>query len=541
MAETGGWGKPHATFACAPGRSADSPHQFQPFRRREICNFPAVPVFLVRRRTHAPRPTTDCPSPHPFMKTSPTVVRSARALLLALVAIATVSLGLAAPEPEARRTLEGTLPATLRTVHIDHRLGPVTVTGVDQDFGWRWVLDCSGDKSRAETFVQASQLEVLETGGTLEIRFAPADRDAGTSSSRWRIFGFSWSGLNGLKVESRLELRLPRAVTLQLENRFGPVRATGLRGALTLDCQNSSVDLSDLPGAVTATTTFGRLQVERTGAAHLRTQNGDLRARHIGGDLRAETSFAKMQIEDVKGRADLKNQNGEIDASDIAGDVTARSSFAGIQVRDVKGRVHLRNQNGRIDARRTGGGLSAESSFASLHAEDIGGDATLKSQNGKISALRIAGPVTASTTFGSVRVEDVRSDATLDAQNGDVTAHDVTGVVRASGTFGRMELDGDGKRFEARNQNGSVQIKARSSTVEQIHATTSFGAIDVSLPRDCQPLIQANTSFGKVKSAFPLVGADSSAPATRGASQPKLTLRGQNGDVRVQGLAPERS
>jgi len=32
--------------------------------------------------------------------------------------------------------------------------------------------------------------------------------------------------------------------------------------------------------------------------------------------------------------------------------------------------------------------------------------------------------------------------------------------------------------------------------------------IDVSLPHDCKPLIRANTSFGKVRSEFPIVMSD---------------------------------
>jgi DUF4097 and DUF4098 domain-containing protein YvlB len=480
------------------------------------------------------------------MKTSRPDFRFALTFAVALGLAVFSPASQAAKSPEVQRVLDGKLNPTLHTVRIDNQFGPVTVVGVDQDFGWRWILDCSGDKAKAEAFAKECQLDVKETNGTLQIHFIPPERNGGHESrsvSSWKIFGLVWthSTSSGVDWESKLELRLPRAVTVELKDRFGHVSVASIRGPLNLECQNAAVEIADIASAVTASTTFASLHVERTGPAQLHNQNGAVHAAGIDGDLRVVDSFGRTSVQDVKGRAELKNQNGEIEAANIAGDLVASSSFGHIRVHDIEGSADLRNQNASIEARKIRRDVQAESSFANMRVEDVGGGATLKCQNGQIDALRIGNTVTASNSFAGMHVEDVHGDATLESQNGEIVAHGVTGAVHAKTSFARMQLEGEGKRFDAHNQNGAVQITARSPGVERIAATTSFGPIDVRLPRDCKPLIRANTSFGKVNSDFPVVLSDTlpEAAFNADAAQPKITLRGQNGDIRVKLLASQ--
>ncbi len=135
------------------------------------------------------------------MKNSDAFVRLTRLLSVLFCLLAAAPASHAAHEPDAQRTLEGKVNSTVHTVRIDHRFGPVTVTGVDQEFGWRWMLDCSGEKARAEAFAKESQFEVTETNGVLHLRFVPAGRDKiqrGRSVTTWKLFGFSWtSGHDG--------------------------------------------------------------------------------------------------------------------------------------------------------------------------------------------------------------------------------------------------------------------------------------------------------------------------------------------------------
>lgn len=454
--------------------------------------------------------------------------------------------GLAAFAPVARaeqtveRLLEGAISGATRTVRISHYNGPIKVVGVDSGFGWSWNMKVTANaEPEARDYLKGCELELKETAGTFELELMLPERRRFSRSSGSLLGLFSWNHVSGIGVNSELELRLPHGAALDLKNRFGTIRVSALQGPVNLVGQNSRMELADLSGAVTASTSFGSMRAQRLGVATLRNQNGNIEVADVAGELRASTSFARLHVREIKGRADLKNQNGGIDAAKFEGDVVASTSFGRMNVQDVRGHADLRNQNGAIEAQRVAGNLVAATSFAELKVSDIGGKASLNCQNGRVEAVRVGDDVRAANTFAPLRVQDVRGAADLASQNGDVLASAVEGDVRAKTSFGRMELDGSGKRFDARNQNGSVSIIARSPTVERIAASSSFGSMDVRLPGHVKPVIRANTSFGKVRSEYPVLLSDSINDATfyADANQPKIDLQGRNGDIRIQTLA----
>jgi DUF4097 and DUF4098 domain-containing protein YvlB len=462
------------------------------------------------------------------------------ARLLAAAGIFATALAARASDETAERTLKGEIAATTRAVVIDHRNGPVTIVGVDANFGWSWNLAVkSADGAAAQSYVKDAELELKETAGTLELRLILPNAREGSRSTHSSIFGiFSWSRYSGFGVTSRLELRLPRAVAAQVQNRFGPTHIEGISGTVDADCQNGRLELEHLKGAVVAKTSFAPLRAADLRTATLRNQNGAIEANSVDGDLRASTSFARLVLRNAKGRVELKNQNGGIDVADVEGDAVAATSFGSLSATNISGSADLRNQNGAIVAERVTGNLAAATSFSEIRVTDIGGKTSLQAQNGRIEATRVGDDLRAANSFGAMHVKDVRGTADLESQNGGIAAADMAGDIRAKASFGRIELDGTGRRFDARSQNGGVKITARSRDVERIAASSSFAPIDVRLPADLQPVVRANTSFGKVRSDFPVLLAD--ANDTRffeSTGHPRIDLRGQNGDIHIESLA----
>lgn len=75
--------------------------------------------------------------------------------------------------------------------------------------------------------------------------------------------------------------------------------------------------------------------------------------------------------------------------------------------------------------------------------------------------------------------------------------------------------------------------------MQHIEASASFAPIDLRLPGEAKPFIRATTSFGKVYSSFPVYHSDTVSDerfATETAPL-KISLKGQNGDIRIHELA----
>src|SRR5947208_2746402 len=78
------------------------------------------------------------------MSMSITPCRRRRCLLAVLGLLAALPSAAFANDEGFSRTLDGAISASTHVVQVDHRLGPVTILGVDSDFGWRWNLHCTG-------------------------------------------------------------------------------------------------------------------------------------------------------------------------------------------------------------------------------------------------------------------------------------------------------------------------------------------------------------------------------------------------------------
>ena len=375
------------------------------------------------------------------------------------------------------------IPDGLERLEVDNRFGTVHITGTENGrTGWTWRLAV-----RARSDAVAQQI-------------------ASRASCKAELEGEHLSLVVSLpeskeprRIQSDLEISVPKAAAVQARNRFG------------------ATAIADLAGDVEAT-----------------NQNGRLEIRNIGGSVRARTSFAALSVSNT-GPATLRNQNGRIEATGIGGALEANTSFASLIARDIRGPASLNNQNGKIEAVAIRGLLDAKTSFASLIAQDIGGPVHLRDQNGSIEIVQARGDADIETSFASLSVEGIQGDAILINRNGRVRASGITGSVKASTSFAALEVTGAGSNFVCHNQNGAIRLRATSAALTHIEAKTSFDTLEVHLPAGLKPAIQARTTFGKVESDFPVLmkprGEEPFAGVAPGT--PSITLLNQNGKIAV--------
>lgn len=337
----------------------------------------------------------------------------------------------------------GEIGGEVRELEVVNRFGKLRIVGSDSG-PWSWTSTIrvkARDAAAGNVVVQSATVTSTTNGSSVHLEFNPPNPG------------------RHARVQSDLEVRVPRQILVHASNGFGPVEIEGLSTNLTAHVSNGKVTIEDIGGAVTAETSFASLRVHRTGPARLTNRHGAIEALDIRGSLDARTGFAPLRVESVGGPARLKNANGSI---------------------QISGATEL----------------EASTSFASLEARNISGASTLENRNGRITASELHGPVTAETSFAA------------------------------------LNLDSEGTSIDARNQNGGIQIRSRSTSLTHLAAETSFAPLEVRLPSGLHPRIEARSDYGKVESDFPVLTAPTSGSGT-GDGEPRIQLNDRNGTIRI--------
>jgi DUF4097 and DUF4098 domain-containing protein YvlB len=150
---------------------------------------------------------------------------------------------------------------------------------------------------------------------------------------------------------------------------------------------------------------------------------------------------------------------------------------------------------------------------------------------------KAGGATEVKTSFGTVHALNLGGLMTVDNTNGSVKASHIKGG-EVNTTFGAVVLDGVDGPIKVHDQNGSVDVASAVHDVCQpIGVRTSFGAIRVRLQSNASYKVAAKTSFGKIRTDFPLSAqgqlSGDEVNGTIGGGRCEMTLQNQNGEIEI--------
>lgn len=449
-------------------------------------------------------------------------------------------------------------------VLVEHKFGDIVIrTHPQLDLAIRAEIHVSAsDRARAEQF--ANRIEILtdSSSSVFSIR------------TRYPEKPDSFLGFNNVSYWVRYELTIPENAQLEVRNSFGGVSVSGLKangdirtshGAISFRAgkgmqrfENSfaNIDLADNAGDVAVENTNGNVKVQNvTGALNIKDRFASVSAEQIGNGVtitntngtvnvsdatgagRITNTFGDVIVHDVRGDLTVHNGNGKIDASNVNGMAELNTSFAEVQFYEIGGSLSVRANNAQIQGSKVKGSANIENSFGRVSATDIDGGVSILSRNGEVSVSHIRGAATLRTSFAAVQASDIGSSLTVDNTNGSVKANNVQSA-KVKTSFGGVVLEQVTGAIEVDNQNGAVDASNNTNGgCRPIAIHTSFSPIRVHLSANPSYRISATTSFGKIRSDFPisvsgLLSADV-LNGTIGAGQCDLRLTNNNGSIEI--------
>ncbi len=173
--------------------------------------------------------------------------------------------------------------------------------------------------------------------------------------------------------------------------------------------------------------------------------------------LEAETQAGSIQVDDLDGRATLTTSAGNISAGRIGGNARLESTGGGhILVGDVTGDLRIATAGGHITAGNVTGSAVLTTGGGHIHAGVIGGTAQVETGGGNISIQRAGGRVTASSGGGQINFGEAV---------GPIQARAAGGGVRVLRVSGPMQLDSNGGSIFLPRVDSPVRASTGTGTI----------------------------------------------------------------------------
>jgi len=294
---------------------------------------------------------------------------------------------------------------------------------------------------------------------------------------------------------------------------------------------------------------------------HIEMENsfGDIDLQDLNGEFRIRNGFGKLSAGRLQGDVNLKNQFGALEARDITGDTEINNEHGSLEIRTVNGQLRASNQfgeilvdnvtqdieiegaHGKMTVKRIDGKADLKNTFGAINCSDVKGTLEIRNNNAKVDVFNVGKDVTIYNSFGRVKVIETGGNLWIRNNNSNVMVDDVGGDIEINNSFGLVEITKNNGNITVINRHGKItamDILRNAVEPKTIRLETSFAGIDISLPADISARIEASTSFGSIKSDFPVMTDRTSFNSQRitanlGDEKHSIELEGNNGSIKI--------
>jgi DUF4097 and DUF4098 domain-containing protein YvlB len=283
-------------------------------------------------------------------------------------------------------------------------------------------------------------------------------------------------------VDCDLEVRVPRSLSVAIENRRGRVETHDIDGPVRVETAHDRIDASNLKGGLSAATRHGEIRArDVAGPVHLRNQHGAIAAERIAGDLRAETTHGRIRAEEVTGSAVLETRHAPIAVSGVAGELQVKGENSQVSVERVGGSVAITASHEAIFARGVAGSLTIEASNAPIQASDVRGDVAIEDRDERVVLVGIGGRARVRAPQSAVTVEEVEGAIEIESSHDDVRVLDFGSSLSVRSTH--------------------AEVRAASSRISgNVTLQTTYGDVELRIPRGASIRVEARARDGELRS-----------------------------------------
>jgi len=206
-------------------------------------------------------------------------------------------------------------------------------------------------------------------------------------------------------------------------------------------------------------------------------------------------------------------------------------------------RLHAESGSGGVKVRGALGDCALVTAFGDVKVFGVRGDSVqARTSSGSVQVEDVvAQRIDIETAFGDVRIERARGDLAVEAGSGDVVLVGFAkGACDLETGFGNIDARGAFLDLTAKTSSGRVDVLAEpgSEVARPWSLQSSFGDVEVRIPKEFDCNLFAETSFGCVTSDVAVHGRgrpnDQRMRGELGGGGGLVTLRTSSGDIRIR-------
>ncbi len=246
--------------------------------------------------------------------------------------------------------------------------------------------------------------------------------------------GYSSSNREGFEIN--YEVKIPKNLNIDVENKFGSVTIGDLNGKLNLDLKHGNFNAHNLSGMRhVISVSFGNLSINEVGSADVEVAHGSLNIDKSNTDLKIESKHSNVRIDEANS-LEIEAKHGNMRIGTVS-KITGENSFGGIEIRKVLKSAVLQLKHGNCELEQIAKG------FDKIEVENAHGSIELRFDSDAKFQFE------ARTEHGSIR----NSMRNTTIQRHEEDTHDKI-------LEGKTNGGGSGK-VRVTNQHGSIRLEER--------------------------------------------------------------------------------
>ena len=368
----------------------------------------------------------------------------------------------------------------VKLIRIENSHGTVSVSaGSDREIRVRLNKVIYADESQARDLAGRIRVE----GGN-----EPPAPDSGRPGASDGLFVIRTNrnsiDAGNRRIDTDMEIFVPKNSPLQVRNSFGEVRVVGVDGNLDLSTTHRNLEVRDCEGQFVVSSRYGECRlVDLTGNVTLDGRS-EVYLENIHGDIKVTNEFSPTVISHVDGK------------------VTAAVTEGDLRIEDVSQPVAIDARGTDVNVARLQAGLKITASHRSVRMEDISSGVSLDSRYANIYMKDIRGDIQVQSDSDDIQAEDVDGSLTMNGRGSGVRVNDSVGKLNIRTTLKDI-LIGDFKgSCSIENEYADISLSLRDPERNDINVKNRNGRIDLFLPEKADFSMNAVARQGSVESFY---------------------------------------